>query len=156
VISWIAGKIPRSACLDHRSLKELRRAFCPTHHLVLSPQRHAVLTIRNLTARNTDRMFNHERDYSEENGLSRNAREKIGEKSIDQRKNEENLDRLPVASRISSLLFREGKQLGVCDRGAVLFNHRSDLGLANPRSRRRATRIFPARIDLRTEVDRLS
>jgi hypothetical protein len=97
-------------------------------------------------------MFNHERDYSEENGLSRNAREKIGEKSSDQWKNEQNLDRPPVASRVSPLLLREGKQLGVCNRGAVLCDNRRDLSVANPCSRRRASRISPTRACLSAPV----
>lgn len=54
--------------------------------------RHALLTIRNLTARRTDRMFNHGRDYSEENSFPRNTHGFTREKNSDQRKAEENLD----------------------------------------------------------------
>jgi hypothetical protein len=131
-----------------RSLKGLRRAFCTTHDLALSLDRHPLLTIRNLTLRNTDRLFNHERDYSEENGLSRHAREKVDEKNSDQRKNEDNLDRPPVASRINPLLFREGKGVGVRNRGATLRYHRSDLSMAGLCGCGRAERILTARAGL--------
>ncbi len=92
---------------------------------MLSPlllDRHALLTIRNLTPRNTIRRFEHECDYSEENGLQK-CKQQIG--------------KAPLAPRHNPRLLREGKQFGVCRGGAVLCDHRSDLSLANPYSRRR-------------------
>jgi hypothetical protein len=94
--------------LDRRPLKRLRSALYATHHLAMSPCRHPLLTIRNLTPRNTDRMFNDERDYSEENSFARTAQRSIREKDSDQWKVEENLDQPPVVPRISPHLFCEG------------------------------------------------
>jgi hypothetical protein len=42
---------------DRRSAKALLRTFRRTHHLVLSLDRNPLLTIRNLTGANSDRMF---------------------------------------------------------------------------------------------------
>lgn len=116
---------------DRRSPKELRRAFCATHHLAMSPLCHPLLTIRNLTPRNTDRMFKHERDYSEENSFPRTARRSTREKNSGQRKVEENLDHAPVVPRISPHLLCEGTQFGVRSRSTVLCDNRGDLSLAN-------------------------
>jgi hypothetical protein len=85
-------------------------------------------------------MFNHECDYSEENGFQK-CKQEVG--------------KVPLVPRSNSRLLYEGKQFGVCRRGTVLCDHRGDLSLANPCSRRRITRIFPARTDLIVEVDRL-
>ncbi len=52
----------------------------------MSPHRHPLLTIRNLTPRNTGRMFKHERDYSEENSFPRTAQRSTREKNSDQRR----------------------------------------------------------------------
>ena len=106
----------------------------------MSPHRHPLLTIRNLTPRNTNRMFKHERDYSEENGLQKCKQE---------------IERATIVPRIDPRLLCEGKQFGVCSRGAVLCDNRGDLSLANPCSGRRITGIFPTRTDLIVEVDRL-
>ena len=116
----------------------------------MSPHRHALLTIRNLTPRNIDRMFNHERDYSEENSFPRNPQGNIRKKNSGQRKIEENFDYQSIVPRISARLLCEGKQFGVCSRGAVLCDNRGDLGLANPCGRRRVTGIFPTRTDLKS------
>ncbi len=118
----------------------------------MSPHRHALLTIRNLTSRNTDRMFNHERDYSEENSFSRTAQRSIREKNSDQRKVEENLDRPPVVPRINPHLLCERTQFGVRSRGAVLCDNRGDVSLANPYRRRRIAGIFPTRTELIARV----
>ena len=80
-----------------------------THHLAMSPHRHALLTIRNLTPRNTDKMFKHECDYSEENSFPRNTHGSIREKDSGQREVEEKLDRSSVVPRISAYLLRERK-----------------------------------------------
>jgi hypothetical protein len=109
----------------------------------MSPHRHPLLTIRNLTPRNTDRMLDHERDYSEENSFPRNTQGSIREKNRDQRKFEEDLEYPSVVPRISARLLRERKQFGVCTRGAVLCDNRGDLSLANSCRRRRATRVLP-------------
>jgi|SRR5512133_2367716 hypothetical protein len=85
-------------------------------------------------------MFNYECDYSEENGFQK-CKQEVG--------------KVPLVPRSNSRLLYEGKQFGVCRRGTVLCDHRGDLSLANPCSRRRITRIFPARTDLIVEVDRL-
>ena len=129
-------------------LKRSRHTLCATHHLAMSPHRHALLTIRNLTPRNTGRMFIHERDYSQENGFPRTAQASIREKNSDQRKVEEHLGHPPVVPGISPHLFCERKQFGVRTRSTVLCDNRRDLSLANPRSRRRIARIFPAHPDL--------
>src|SRR5437868_7088781 len=134
--------------LHDRTLKQLRRAFCLTHHLAMSPHRHVLLTICNLTPGNTDRRFKHERDYSEENGFPRNSQGSTREKNSDQRKFEENLDHPSVNPRTSARLLRERKQVGVCRRGVVLCDNRGDLSLANLCSRRRIAGIFPTRIEL--------
>jgi hypothetical protein len=98
----------------------------------MSPHRHPLLTIRNLTPRNTDRTFKHERDYSEENSFPRTAQRSTREKNSDQWKVEENLDHPPVVSRISPLLLCEGTQFGVRSRSTVLCDNRGDFSLANP------------------------
>jgi hypothetical protein len=85
-------------------------------------------------------MSSYECDYSEENGLQKCKQE---------------IENAPVVPRINPCLFFEGKQFGVCSRGAVLCDNRGDLSLANPCSRRRITGIFPTRTDLIVEVDRL-
>src|SRR5258707_15078107 len=121
----------------------------------MSPHRHLLLTIRNLTARNTDRMFKHERDYSEENSFPRIAQRSTREKNSGQRKVEENLDHPPVVPRISPHLLCEGTQFGVRSRSTVLCDNRGDLSLANACGCRRITRILPARGDLIVKVDRL-
>jgi hypothetical protein len=136
------------SALDRSPPKRLRIAFCATHHFALSPLRHPLLTIRNLTLRNTDRMFKHERDYSEENRFRRTARRSIREKDGDQRKVEEKLDHPPLVPRISPHLFCEGTQAGVCSRSTVLCDNRGDLSLANSYSRRRIARVFQARTKL--------
>src|SRR5882757_7784505 len=101
------------SAFDRHPPKRLRSALCATRHLVMSPHRHPLLTIRNLTPRNPDRMFKHERDYSEKNR--------------DQWKVEENLDHPPVVSRINPLLLCEGTQFGVRSRSTVLCDNRGDL-----------------------------
>ena len=45
------------SAFKHHPLNRLRSAVCATHHLAMSPHRHPLLTIRNLTPPNTDRMF---------------------------------------------------------------------------------------------------
>ena len=85
-------------------------------------------------------MFNYECDYSEENGFQK-CKQEIGKARL--------------VPRSNPRLLYEGEQVGVCRRGTVLCDHRGDLSLANPCSRRRITRIFPARTDLIVEVDRL-
>jgi hypothetical protein len=136
------------SALDRSPPKRMRIAFFATHHLALSPLRHLLLTIRNLTLRNTDRMFKHERDYSEENRFRRTVRRSIRKKDSDQRKVEEKLDHPPVVSRISPHLLCEGTQAGVCSRSIVFCDNRGDLSLANSYSRRRIARVFPARSKL--------
>ncbi len=69
-------------------------------------------------------MSSYECDYSEENGLQKCKRE---------------IETAPLIPRINPRLFCEGKQLGVCSRGAVLCDNRGDLSLANLYSRRRIT-----------------
>jgi len=66
-------------------------------------------------------MFNYECDYSEENGLQK-CKQETGKALL--------------VPRSNPRLFYEGKQFGVCRRGAV--------SLANPRSHWRAARIFPS------------
>jgi hypothetical protein len=83
-------------------------------------------------------MFSYECDYSEENGFQK-CKQEIGKS--------------PLVPRSNSHLLYEGKQFGVCRRGTVLCDHRGDLSLANPCSRRRITRIFAARTDVSAEVD---
>ena len=85
-------------------------------------------------------MSSYECDYSEENGLQKCKQE---------------IERAPVVPRIDPRLLCEGKQFGVCSRGAVLCDNRGDLSLANPFSGRRITGIFPTRTDLIVEVDQL-
>jgi hypothetical protein len=97
-------------------------------------------------------MFKHERDYSEENRFRRTARRSIREKDSDQWKVEEELDHPPVVPRISSHLFCEGTQAGVCRRSTVFCDNRGDLSLANSYSRERIARIFPARTKLIVRV----
>ena len=138
--------------LDRSPRKRLRIALCATHHLALSPLRHPLLTIRNLTSRNTDRMSQHERDYCEENSFARTARRSIREKDSDQRNVEEKLDHPPLVPRISPHLLCEGTQVGVRSRSTVLCDNRGDLSLANSCRRRRITRIFPARSELIARV----
>lgn len=129
--------------LDPHPPKRLRCAICAPHHLAMSPRRHPLLTIRNLTSRNTDRIFNHERDYSEENGFPRTAQRCIREKNSDQRKVEESFDNPPVFPRTRPRLLCEGTQFGVRRRSAVFFDNRGDLRLANPCSRWCVARVFP-------------
>src|ERR1044072_2557920 len=104
----------------------VRNPFLP-----LSPLRHLLLTIRNLTLRNTDRMSKHERDYSEENRFRRTARRSIRKKDSDQRKVEEKLDHPPVVPRISPHLLCEGTPVGVCSRSTLFCDNRGDLSVAN-------------------------
>jgi hypothetical protein len=85
-------------------------------------------------------MSTYECDYSEENGLQKCKQE---------------IERAPVVPRIDPRLLCEGKQFGVCSRGAVLCDNRGDLSLANLCSGRRITGIFPTRTDLIVEVGRL-
>ena len=108
----------------------------------MSPHRHPLLTIRNLTSRKGNRMFNHERDYSEENSFPRTAQRSTREKNSDQRKVEENLDHPPVIPGISPHLLCERTRFGVRSRSGVLCDHRGDLSLANPCRRSRATRVL--------------
>src|SRR5882762_5692741 len=140
------------SAFDRHPFKRLRSALCATRHLVMSPHRHPLLTIRNLTPRNTDRMFKHERDYSEENSFPRTAPRNTREKNSDQRKIEENLDHPPVVPRISPHLLCEGTQFGVRSRSTVLCDNRGDLSLANPCGCRRITRVFSARTKLIVRV----
>jgi hypothetical protein len=67
-------------------------------------------------------MFSYESDYSEENGLQTCKQE---------------IENAPVVPRINACLLCEGKQFGVCSRGAVFCDHRGNLSMANPRGRRR-------------------
>jgi hypothetical protein len=99
-------------------------------------------------------MFNHERDYSEENGFPRIAKGSIREKNSNQRKIKKNLDHPWVVPRISARLLRERKQFGVCTRGAVFCDNRGNLRMANACRCRRIARIFP-RVGVSVEVDRL-
>ena len=85
-------------------------------------------------------MSSYECDYSEENGLQKCKQE---------------IERAPVVPRIDPRLLCEGKQFGVCRRGAVLCDNRGDLSVANPCSGRRTTGIFLTHTDLIVEVDRL-
>ena len=118
----------------------------------MSPLRHPLLTIRNLTPRNPDRMFKHERDYSEENSFPRIAQRNTREKNSDQRKVEENLDHPPVVPRTNPHLLCEGTQFGVRSRSTVLCDNRGDLSMANPCGCRRITRVFSARTKLIVRV----
>ena len=118
----------------------------------MSPHRHPLLTIRNLTPRNPDRIFKHERDYSEENSFPRTAQRNTREKNSDQRKVEENLDHPPVVPRTNPHLLCEGTQFGVRSRSTVLCDNRGDLSLANPCGCRRITRVFSARTKLIVRV----
>ena len=118
----------------------------------MSPLRHPLLTIRNLTPRNTGRTFKHERDYSEENRFPRTAWRSIREKDSDQRKVEEKLDHPPLVPRISPHLLGEGTQVGVRSRSTVFCDNRGDLSLANSCRRKRTTRVFPARSKLIVRV----
>ena len=118
----------------------------------MSPHRHLLLTIRNLTPRNTDRMFKHERDYSEEDSFPRIAQRSTREQNSGQRKVEENLDHPPVVPRINPLLLCEGTQFGVRSGSTVLCDNRGDLSLANPCRCRRITRVFSARTKLIVRV----
>jgi hypothetical protein len=140
------------SAFDGRPPKQLRTAFFATHHLALSPHRHPLLTIRNLTLRNIDRMFEHERDYSEENRFRRAARRSIREKDSEQRKVEKKLDHPPVVPRVSPHLLCEGTQVGVCGRSTVFCDNRGDLSVANSCSRRRIARVFAARTKLIVRV----
>ena len=143
------GRLGRQvSVLDRPPPKRLRPGFRTTHHLAMSPHRHALLTIRNLTLRNTDRMFKHERDYSEENRFRWTARRSIRENDSDQRKVEEKLDHSPVVPRISPHLLCEGTQIGVCSRSTVFCDNCGDLSLANSYSRSRIARVSPARTKL--------
>jgi len=135
-----------------RPPKLLRRTFCATHHLAMSLHRHPLLTIRNLTPRDTDRMSKHERDYSEENSFPRTAQRSTSEKNSDQRKVEEDLDHPPVVPRTSPHLLCEGTQFGVRSRSIVLCDNCGDLSLANPCSRRRIAGVFPTRTKLIARV----
>ncbi len=85
-------------------------------------------------------MSSYECNYSEENGLQKCKQE---------------IERAPVVPRFDPRLFCEGKQFGVCSRGAVLCDNRGGLSLANLCSGRRITGIFPTRTDSIVEVDRL-
>ena len=114
----------------------------------MSLHRHALLTIRNLTARYTDRMFSHERDYSEENSFPRNTQGNTGKKNSDQRKVEKKFEHPSVVPTINACLLRERKQFGVCSGGVVLCDHCGDLSLANPYSRWRVARLLPERTSL--------
>ena len=82
-------------------------------------------------------MSSYECDYGEENGLQKCKQE---------------IEKAPLVSRINRRLLYEGKQLGVCHRGAVICDNRGDLSLANPCSCRRVTGIFPTRARLTTAV----
>jgi hypothetical protein len=123
-----------------------------TYACSLLLDRHALLTIRNLTPRIIDSNVRYERDYCEENGHLWDAEEAIDKTDSDQRKFEEALDATSLVPRISPLILRERKQLGVRHRGAVFCHHRGDLSLANPGGRRRTQRIFPACTSLRATV----
>ena len=140
--------VATSARFRSFSTQAVADRFFSTHHRALSPRRQLLLTIRNLTSRNTDRMSQHERDYCEENSFARTARRSIREKDSDQRNVEEKLDHPPVVPRIGPHLLCEGTQVGVCSRSTVFRDNRGDLSLANSCSRRRITRIFPARSKL--------
>ena len=118
----------------------------------MSPHRHPLLTIRNLTPRNPDRMYKHERDYSEENSFPRTAQRNTREKNSDQWKVEENLDHRPVVPRISPHLLCEGTQFGARSRSTILCYNRGDLSLANACGCRRITRVFSARTKLIVRV----
>ena len=85
-------------------------------------------------------MSSYECDYSEENRLQKRKQE---------------IEEAPVVPRNNPRLLCQGKQFGVCSRGAVLCDNRGNLSLANPCSRRRTARILPARGDLIVEVNRL-
>jgi len=140
------------SAFDRRPPKRLRSALCATHHLAMSPHRHPLLTIRNLTPRNTDRTFKHERDYSEENSFLRTAQRSTREKNSHQRRIEENLDHPSVVPRINPHLLCEGTQFGVRGRSPVLFDNRGDFSLANACGCRRVTRVFSARTKLIVRV----
>jgi len=75
----------------------------------MSPHRHSLLTIRNLTALYINRMFSHERDYSEENSFPRNTQGHIREEKSRQRQVEKKLDRPSFVPRVGACLLREGK-----------------------------------------------
>jgi hypothetical protein len=94
------------------------------------------------------RTANYERHHSEKNGHPRNAEENIDEKNSDQRKTEENLDHPPVVPRINPRLFRERKDLGICNRSAAFRPHGGSLSMANRCRCRCAERISPARAEL--------
>ena len=85
-------------------------------------------------------MSSYECRYSEENRLQ-NCKQEI--------------EGTPVVPRIDPRLLCEGKQFGVCSRGAVLCDNRGDLSLANPCSGRRITGIFSTCTDVFVDLDRL-
>jgi hypothetical protein len=102
--------------------RSLGSSFLHKPPFVPLPDRHRLLTIRNLTPPNPDRMSYHERDYSEENSFQTCKRQ---------------IENAPVIPRIDPRLLRERKQFGVCRRGAVLCADHGNLRLADPCSRRR-------------------
>jgi len=79
----------------------------------MSPHRYALLTIRNLTPLKAGRMFDHERDYSEENSFPGCSQRSIHEKNSDQRESEEDFDYQSVVPRTSARLLRDREQVGV-------------------------------------------
>ena len=82
-------------------------------------------------------MSSYECDYSKENGLQKRKQE---------------IEKAPLVPRIDPRLLCEGKQFGVCSRGAVLCDNRGDLSVANSCSRRGITGIFPTRTRLTSAV----
>jgi len=79
-------------------------------------------------------MLNYERDYSETNGDQTNAIPAITGSE--------------VIPRINPKLFRERKELGICNRSVAFCHHRCDFGLADLRCRRCAERISSAHWEL--------
>ena len=113
-----------------------------------SPLRHSLLTIRNLTPRNTSRMSKHERNHSEENSFSRPLQRRCCENDSDHWKSKENWAYPPSVPRVVPCLLCWGTQFRVRSRSAVLCNNRGDLSVANFWDRKRITGISKLYTDL--------
>jgi len=100
--------------------------------------RHAILTIRNLTRRPVYRMLNYERNHSRAKGAQMDAIQAIIGSE--------------VISRVNSELFRDGKISGICHRSAAFWYHRGDFYLVGLRSRGCAESISAAHRKLRMHL----
>jgi len=99
-----------------------------------SPDRHAILTIRNLTRRAPRFIQRSTMSVITVNGDQTNAIPAITGSE--------------VIPRINPKLFRERKELGICHRSVAFCHHRCDFGLADLRCRRCAERISSAHWEL--------